>query len=103
MSNRRSLAPKPPKLLPASSSEEETLPDLPETPELEGEPNWEKCFWALAGSIATGGRTGLALHTSQEMSEWVQAVHDYGDPRVAKKLLAAFERFRSPFIQNFMG
>ena len=69
-----------------------------------GPVDWQRSFWALVSSLLTGGSPlGLAFHSSEDLSAWVQSVQDYGDPRVAAQLRAVLNQTRHPLVQNLMG
>ena len=66
-----------------------------------GPVNWRRCFYALLHEVmAGGGAFGEASHTSADLSAWVQAVHDHGDPRVAQELIGYLDRTRPRWVQD---
>lgn len=69
-----------------------------------GPVDWQRCFWALLHGVMKGGSVfGMAFHSSEDMSGWVQSVHDHGDPRVAAQMLHVLEKTRPSWVQNLMG
>jgi hypothetical protein len=53
--------------------------------------------------MAGGGRFGMAFFSSADLSAMAQAVHDHGDPRVARQMLKIMSETRPKWIQDLMG
>ena len=64
--------------------------------------NWRSCFYALLLGVMHGSN-GMAMHTSQDLSAWVQSVRDHGDSRVAREMAELINAHRPAWVHRLMG